>query len=266
VAFIDDDQATMAREQEAALTDPQGPWASNWEPRVAAFRGRMTSAHDGFRRSVMLTSQAHQPELSAQFMVQDAESHAVVGQCAEARREAVAAVGLSRDRITIGTAGRALAWCGATAEALSLSGELAQGYPEAILTTDVMVPVIAAANAIQSKQPMRALELLERARRFDHAPVAEFWPAYLRGTAQSHLGHHSEAASEFQSIVDHRGERPDSSVYPLAHLGLSRALAAKGDVAKAREAYLAFFALWKDADSGLVPLKKARVEFTRLAR
>ena len=114
-------------------------------------------------------------------------SHAVVGQCAEARREAAAAIGLSRDNFTLESAARALAWCGADAEASNLSRELARRFPEAILTTHVILPVIAAATAIKVGQPARALELLEPVRRFDHSPVAEFWPAYLqrRGAAAS---------------------------------------------------------------------------------
>ena len=135
---------------------------------------------------------------------------------------------------------------------------------QAILTTRVMLPAIAAATAIRSGQPARGLELLEPVRVFDHAPVAQFWPAYLRGEAQLLLKRGAEAAAEFRGIVDHRGEQADSPLYPLAHLGLARALALGGDRAAARQAYSAFFALWKDADPDLLPLREARTEFARL--
>jgi hypothetical protein len=124
--------------------------------------------------------------------------------------------------------------------------------------------VIAAATAIRARQPVRAVELLDAVKRFDHSPVAEFWPAYLRGEAQRQLGRHAEAADEFRSIVDHRGEMADSPLYPLAHLGLARAQASGGDGAGARQSYLAFFTLWKDADANLLPLTDARREFARL--
>ena len=188
----------------------------------------------------------------------------MVGQCADARREAAAAAGLSRDSVTLASAARALAWCGATTEASTLSSELQQRFPEAILTTHLLVPMIEAAAAFQAGQPARTLALLEAVKRFDHSPVAEFWPAYLRGEAQLQLGRHAEAADEFQSIIDHRGEMADSPLYPLAHLGLARARASGGDRAGARQSYLAFFALWKDADSTLLPLTDARREFARL--
>ena len=264
LAFIDNDAATMTRELEAALSRPEGPWATNWRPRIAAFGGRITQAHAEFRNSVAATGRVGLAELSGLYGAQHALSHAVVGQCLEARREASAATSLSRDGLTLATAARALAWCGVTADASTLSDELLQRFSEAILTTHVFVPVNQAATALRAGQPVRVLELLEAVKRFDHSPVAEFWPAYLRGQAQLQLGRHSEAAAEFQSIIDHRGEMADSPLYPLAHLGLGRALAAGSSHTAARKAYQAFFAFWKDADPDLLPLKEARIEFAHL--
>jgi eukaryotic-like serine/threonine-protein kinase len=266
LAFIDNDTAGMTRELDAALAQPEGPWASNWQPRISAFGGRIEKAHEEFRRSVAATTAARLTELSGLYSAQDAITHAVVGQCAEARREAIAAGRLSRDNVTLESTGRALAWCGADADASTLSGELVRGFPDAVLTTRVIVPVIAAATAIKSGKPARGLELLEVVRPFEHSLVAEFWPAYLRGVAQLQLKHGAEAAAEFRSILDHRGELADAPLYPLSYLGLARALASGSDRSGAREAYLAFFAVWKDADPDLLPLKEARLEFARLQR
>ncbi len=264
LAFIKNDTAGMARELTAVLGTSDRLLASGWRARVSAFGGHIEKAHEEFRQSVAAMSQANRGEQAGQYGAQDAVAHAIVGQCAEARREATEALGLSRDNVTLESAGPALAWCGADADASNLSSELAQRFPEAILTTRLMLPVIAAATAIRSGQPTRGLEWLEPVRPFDHAPVANFWPAYLRGEAQLLLKRGSEAAVEFRSISDHRGEQADSPLYPLAQLGLARALALGGDRAAAREAYSAFFTLWKDADPDLLPLKDARTEFARL--
>jgi eukaryotic-like serine/threonine-protein kinase len=264
LAFIDNDTDGMTRELDAALARPEGPWATNWRPRISAFGGQITQAHEEFRRSVVATSRAGLTELSGLYSAQHAVSHAVVGQCADARREAAAATGLSRDNLTLASAAVALAWCSANSEASTLADELLQRFPEAILTRHLLLPVIAAATAIKARQPVRAVELLDPVKRFDHSPVAEFWPAYLRGEAQRQLGRHAEAADEFRSIIDHRGEMADSLLYPLAHLGLARAQASGGDSAGARQSYLTFFALWKAADSNLLPLTDARREFARL--
>ena len=52
---------------------------------------------------------------------------------------------------------------------------------------------------------------------------------------------------EFQKIIDHRGQAPLSVLYPLAHLGLSRAASLMGDSAQSQKAYKAFWAMWKAA-------------------
>ena len=72
------------------------------------------------------------------------------------------------------------------------------------------------------------------------------------------------AGLEFQSILNRRGEVPNSMLYPLAHLGLARAAVLIHDTTKARSAYEAFLALWKDADSNLPALQEARLEYSRL--
>lgn len=264
LAFIDNDTATMTRELDGALARPEGATASNWQPRVSAFGGRIAQAHEEFRRSVVATGQVRLTELSGVISAQDALSHAVVGQCAEARSEAVAAVGMSRDNFTLEAAGRALAWCGADGEASNLSSELARRFPDALLTTRLTLPVMAAATAIRDGRPERGLELLEPVRPFDHSPVAEFWPAYLRGEALLQLKRGAEAAAEFCSIIDHRGELPDSPLYPLAYLGVARAAVLAGDRTQARNAYQIFFSWWKNADADLRPLTEARQEFAHL--
>jgi hypothetical protein len=51
---------------------------------------------------------------------------------------------------------------------------------------------------------------------------------------------------------------------PLAHWRLGKAFALSGDKAKAKAAYQAFFALWKDADPDVPILKSAKAEYGRL--
>jgi hypothetical protein len=126
------------------------------------------------------------------------------------------------------------------------------------------LPVIAAALALERREPSRALELLEPVKAYDHAPSSEFWPAFLRGQAYLRLRDGRAASAEFRSIVDRRGQAPTSALYPLAHLGLARASLIAEDPACARGAYEAFLALWKDADEAVSPLAEARAEYARL--
>jgi hypothetical protein len=196
--------------------------------------------------------------------MEDAETHAVVGQCADARSEIAAAIVLSRDNSTLERASRVYALCGAEREASVLAGELTRRFPEATLTTQLSLPVTAAVSALRSGNPARTLELLEPVRRYDHAPSAEFWPAYLRGQAYLQLKDGDAARAEFGRILDHRGEVPASALYVLAHLGLARAAALDNDTAAARKAYDDFFSLWSEADPDLPVLQDARRERSAL--
>jgi len=153
-----------------------------------------------------------------------------------------------------------LALCGAEREALELSSELTKGFPEAVFTNRLQIPLTAAAVALQRGDAARTIELLEPVRRYDHVPSAEFWPAYLRGQAYLRLKNGRAAAAEFRNIIAHRGEVPTSMLYPLSHLGLARALALSQDTATARQSYEQFLTLWKNADAGLRAVSEGRSE------
>ena len=264
VAFIEGDAPTMARELESARRLPDGVAASDWEARTAAFAGRVQIAHDRFRRAVEAATLAQLAETAAQWSASEGEMHAAVGQCAYTRRETAAALVLSRDNTTLERSGRALALCGARDEAAKLSDELALRFPSATLTERIQRPVIAAALAIQGGDAARGLALLEPVAPYDHARSADFWPAYLRGLAHLAGGNGAEAGTQFEAILNHRGEVPDSILYPLSNLGAARAAALAGDSAKARHAYVTFLALWRDADQNLAPLQAARTELAQL--
>ena len=264
LAFIQNDPAIMERELAASI----GPGATNvafgWRAHTLAFGGRAFAAHEQFSKGAQLAIQGNFPEVAGQLTLDDAENHAMVGQCSETRREAAAGLALSRDSVTLEHAAHVLALCGAAAEAMSLSTELAKRFPEATSITRLSLPVIAASAALQRGDAARAVEILEPVRPYDHAGSADFWPLYLRGRAYLQLNDGQRAATEFQGIIDHRGEVPASPLYALAHVGLARAAALMKDAARARREYEAFFDLWKDADPSLSSMKEARGEYARL--
>jgi hypothetical protein len=200
--------------------------------------------------------------MAAQSSVEDAEAHALFGQCAEARPEIAAGLALSRDNFTLERAARAFALCGAQSEVAAVSKELADRFPNATQTMKIRVPVASAALAIARGDAARALEVLEPVRPYDHARGAEFWPSYLRGQAHLLAGNGRDASVQFQNILDHRGEAPDSPLYPLAHLGLARAVSlTHGNKPQARKQYEAFFSLWSAAAPDTQPLRAARREY-----
>ena len=126
----------------------------------------------------------------------------------------------------------------------------------------IWLPLIRATIELRRNNVAQAIDLLEGTKQYEAA--AGFWPHYTRGQAYLKLRKGSEAAAEFQKILDHRGWDPLSPLYPLAHLGLARAAVLNLDTEKARQAYQDFFALWKDADADVPILKQARAEYSRL--
>jgi len=264
LAFVQGDAATMDKELNASIGGGATNAAFGWKAHAAAFMGRVQQAHDAFAQGIEMSRRGNFDEVAGQLTIEDAEMHAVVGQCAQAREEVAAGLQLSRDNTSLEHAGRTLGLCGAEREAAQLSMELAMRFPEATLTNRLAVPVADAAIAFQRGDAERTLQLLEPVRRYDHAPSAEFWPAYLRGLTYLRMKNGRAAAAEFQEITGHRGEVPASMFYPMAYLGLARASALSSDTAGAQRAYGQFLALWKDADTGLHVVGDARRELAAL--
>ena len=264
LAFLDNDSSAMARELNEERNTTATMWTSSWEARTSLFSGRFGTAHELFQRSVQEAVRDHFHELGAQWTMEDAESHAIAGQCGDARREVSAGLELSRDNFTLERAARTLALCNAGPPASALAQELATRFPNAALTSRIQLPVTDAALALGRGESARAIERLDAVTPYEHAPSSEFWPPYLRGVAYLQLKDGRAAGVQFESILSHRGEAPTSPLYPLAHLGVARAAALSGDVAQARRSYEQLFSLWGGADSTLQPLSEARREYARL--
>src|SRR5437773_10598236 len=107
-------------------------------------------------------------------------------------------------------------------------------------------------------------ELAANGLNFNHLYLGGLHSAYVRGEALLAAHRYAEAAVEFQKILDHRGIVGTDPIGALAHVQLGRAFALSGDKTKAKAAYDAFLALWKDADPDIPILKSAKAEYARL--
>jgi ATP/maltotriose-dependent transcriptional regulator MalT len=180
----------------------------------------------------------------------------------------MAALELSNEREVVYGAALALALSGDSSNARSLGDDLERRFPEDTVVHFAYVPVLRARIALNQGDPSRAAELLEVAVPYELGAAREsfgaLYPIYMRGEA--HLAAHqgAEAAIEFQRILDHRGVVGSDPIGALAHLQLGRAFVLEGDKAKARAAYDDFFSLWKDADSDVPILKRAKSEYLTL--
>jgi len=264
MAVIREDSAGMATALTGARNTPDAVAPSfNWEAHTNAFGGRIQSAHALFQHAIEQANSAGRIEQAAQWSAEDAETHALAGDCATARREITAAVTLSRDNFTLERSARTLAVCGAAVEARSLDAELGRRYGDATLTRQIQRPLVNALLLTEA-QPARAVDLLETVRPYDSAPSAEFWPSYVRGLAYLRLKDVPKAGAEFDRIIAHRGEAPTSMLYTLATLERARAAARAGDRDAARRGYADVLALWRDADPEFGAVQAARRESASL--
>jgi len=122
-------------------------------------------------------------------------------------------------------------------------------------------PQIQAAIALNQQHPAQAVSDLEPALPYE---MRSFDVPALRGKAYLAAKQPEQAETEFHKIVDHPGIEPLSHNYPLARLGLARALAMEGKTTDAENAYTLFFNIWRDADPDLPRLKDAHAEYARL--
>ena len=185
----------------------------------------------------------------------------------------IEALELSDGRDVEYMAALALGLSGGFSRSETLAGDLEKRFPEDTFAKFTYVPVLRGLTALKRGKPADSVERLQGALRyelaangltFNHAVLGGLHSAYVRGEAffAAHL--YAEAAAEFQKILDHRGIVGLDPIGALAHWQLGKAFALSGDKTKAKAAYEAFLALWKDADPDIPILKSAQAEYARL--
>jgi len=146
--------------------------------------------------------------------------------------------------------------------------QLNQTYPRSTMKERYLLPMLHAALAVERKDADHAVELLSVTSPYELSAggTLVLGPIYLRGQAYIMKRNGSAALMEFQKMIEHPGviQTDEPELGPLAHLGLARAYALQGDMAKARGAYQDFLTLWKDADPDITILKQAKAEYAKL--
>jgi len=163
----------------------------------------------------------------------------------------------------------ALAYAGDASQ--ELADKFNESFPENTVVQFNYLPTLRAKLALSHANPQQALADLEVAAPYElGSPTSWFYnwpnlyPVYVRGEAYLAAHSGSEAAAEFQKILDHRGIVFNEPIGALAHLQLGRAYALQGDTAKSRAAYHDFLTLWKDADPDIPIFKQAKAEYAKL--
>jgi hypothetical protein len=253
----------MKQQLDWASGRPDEYLAFDWQAQTSAFAGQRRQASDLSRRAADLARGRNRKEVAAQIALEAALRGAIFGDCRQALADISEALALSSSRGSLRAAAHALALCGEVGQAQSHADELAERSPQNTFFKELWLPLIRAAIELQRRNPDKAIEILQPASRYEGGRGG-FWPAYLSGQAYLLKRAGTEAAADFQKILDHRGWDLTSYLYPLAHLGLARAAALTGDTAKSRKHYEEFFGLWKDADADVPILIEAKKEYERL--
>ena len=163
------------------------------------------------------------------------------------------------------------AYAGDDERTQKLTDDFGQRFPEATIVQFNYLPTLRAKLAVSKGNASEALETLRAALPYELGRTTyssygwtSMYPVFVRGEAYLALHQGSEAAAEFQKILDHRGIVLNEPIGALAHLKLARAYAMQGDTAKAKAAYQDFLTLWKDADPDIPILKQAKAEYAKV--
>jgi hypothetical protein len=161
----------------------------------------------------------------------------------------------------------ALARAGQTMRAQELADSINKTAPLDTVVQNYLLPAIQAAIKIHARDPVEAVRILERTKKYELS-VSDFfgdlYPAYIRGLAYLQIGEGPLAKMEFQKLLDHPGLVGHDVIGALSHLQLARALKVSADPAGARKAYEEFLGLWKTADPDIPILRQAKTEYARL--
>jgi eukaryotic-like serine/threonine-protein kinase len=272
LAFLRNDSAGMA--QQVALSAGKPPvedWLLGLEADTAAYSGRLRSARELSRRAVDAAERSEEKEAAATYSAASGLREALFGYTDEARRLAALAMKYPAGHDVQYASALALAYAGDDRQAQALAYGLSKSFPESTIVQYNYLPTLRAKLALRNGNAAGALESLRAASRYELGQTTysiyrstALFPVYVRGEAYLAAHQGSEAADEFQKILDHRGIVLNEPIGALAHLQLGRAYALQGDNAKAKDAYQDFFKLWKDADADIPILKQAKAEYAKL--
>jgi serine/threonine protein kinase/tetratricopeptide (TPR) repeat protein len=272
IAFLQNDTAAMAQQVAKSAGQPAAEdQLLSLQADTAAHSGRLRDARGFSRQAMDSAARAQEQEVVALYSALSTLRESLFGNSDEAKRLAVSSTLRSTGRdVQFGFA-LALAFAGDGARAQALADDLGKRLPEDTLVQFNFLPTLRATLSLNRGNASEAIEILRPTAPYELGQTTfstygwnSMYPVFVR--AQAYLAAHqgSEAALEFQKILDHPGIVVNQPIGALARLGLARAYVLQGDTAKAKAAYQDFLALWKDADRDIPVLKNAKAEFAKL--
>jgi eukaryotic-like serine/threonine-protein kinase len=272
IAFYRGDTAEMARQlANGAGKRGQQDLLSALEADTAAYFGHLEKARELSRRAADSAERAGEKETAGEYYAVSALREALFGNAYNARQQAAAAKQRSTGRDADYAVALALAYAGDTRSAQAIAEDLGKTFPEDTVIQFNYLPTVRAKLAVTRSNLQQAIDVLETSAPYELGlPAYSFYnwpnlyPVYVRGEAYLAARQGAKAAAEFHKILDHRSIVLNEPIGALALLQLARAYVLSGDTAKARNAYLDFLTLWKDADPDIPILLAVRAEYAKL--
>jgi len=280
--FLHGDFAAIAQEQQWFAGRPEENVGLSLASDTEANAGHLGKARELTKRSIDSAIRADSKETGAMSQEIAAQREAAFGNVSAGKQEAAQGLRLYPDSQGVeAEAALAFALAGDVGQANSLAQDLNKRFPLDTQIQTLWLPTIRAQLAVHRKNPSEALADLHTA-----APPAEFgsisfaanvsclYPTYVRGEAFLAAREGTQAAAEFQKILDHNGIVWNCWTGALGRLGVARANALQArtsqgtdaDAARVRAlaAYKLFLTLWKDADPDIPILRQAKAEYANL--
>jgi serine/threonine protein kinase/tetratricopeptide (TPR) repeat protein len=266
-AMLKGDAATTERMQDLAKATPEGELrVLGQQASYAAALGQVSRERDLRARAVERAKSLGISDVAADQLMDEAFTDALLGYSSRAAQQTDAALALSRDPSFAAAAADNLSAAGdgngSDQKAESLLAEARRARPEDTFIQKEIAPRIEARSQLRHGKAAAAIQTLAAAQPYEDGLY--FDNHLLRGEAYIASGQPANAVAEFRNILARRGLSVVSIAYPLAQLGLARALAAQHDTTNARTAYQDFFALWKSADPDIPILITAKAEYAKL--
>jgi serine/threonine protein kinase/Flp pilus assembly protein TadD len=240
------------------------------EAGTAAYSGKLKVARELSAQAATSAARAGENEMAAGCASAAALWEALYGNGLQARQRVLDTLAQSNGRDAQYVAALALALIGDSDGAQVLADDLQKRFPEDTIVRFNYLPTLRAQIALAvPNSGARAAEVLAPASPYELGIPGSitFWanlyPVYVRGEAFLAARNGTQAAAEFQKILDWPGVVANEPIGALAQLELARSYSLAGDAPKSKAAYQTFLTLWKDADPGIPVYVEAQSEYAK---
>jgi len=262
IAWLQQDAAAGDREMQLMKTGPDADMnILGFKAAVCARKGKLREARELGSKMRAEAERLGLKEAAANEYTQEATVEALAGDPSRALADVADALKISRAPGVVLGCASILAYVGDESQAMKLANEVAEKRPYDTWVQFVSVPGIKAEIALKHGNYAEAGNLLDGSLVYGRVDAGTL---YLRALTFLKAGQAAEAIQGFQRPLQLRSFMGTEVSLPFDQLELARAYALAGDKVHSRTAYQDFLALWKDADSDVPVLQKAKAEYAQL--